>query len=125
MSGRKIFQWVRDVLAVFGLIGCLGVLLLFVAFALPWPGPSATPPAPGKPSLQDANWLLYAAGLDPNHAAVELRDSGQQVPGDEDGVLIQAWCLEAKRMPALDSSWGESDALDPLLARAVARALHA
>jgi hypothetical protein len=114
---------VRDVLAVFGLLGALAVFLLLVAFFLPFSRTSATPSASGKPTLQDANWLLYAAELEPNRATLELRDSGQQLPGDEDGVLVQAWCFEARRVPALDSHWREIEALDPLLSEAVARAL--
>jgi hypothetical protein len=125
MLGRTVFHWVRDVLAVFGLLSCLAVFLLFVAFFLPYSRPTPTVAAQGgKPTLEEANWLLYSAGLDRNSATVELLDSGAQPPGDEDGAWVQAWCLRATRMPVLGATWRAPQDLDPVLAHALAGALR-
>jgi len=114
---RNPYEWPRDIMAVFGAIGCSLVLLVFlVIFVASFNTPDYTrPPSPTPPPtipFAEADSLLNEAGIERAKQALELvgENPGEWIEGDRSN--IQLYCLHAPALP-VGARWLAPDKLEP------------
>jgi len=122
------YRWARDLMAIVGVLGCLLVAFVIALFWYHDSGRAYAPAATSKPrapTLEEASWVVYGAGLNGQREQIHLVDSGQTQPDEDGGGSVQAWCVRFDTWPTLDARWMRAGSLEPLLARTLGSTLDA
>jgi hypothetical protein len=113
---RGAYEWTRDIMAVFGALGCgLALLVVIILFAVARDMPNHDPAAvaPRLP-FAEADSLLNEAGIERAKQALELVGEN---PGDrveKDRSNIQLYCLHAPGL-RVGARWLAPDKLEPMM----------
>ena len=121
MNWRKAYEWGRDILAIFGLLGViLATLAAVLIYRMERDYQERADAPPPPPSLETARTMIEQAGIRPHDARRLIAGTN---PPLGLGPEVEAYCLEA-RVGAQDQGWQSIPPLDPLLADGARSALE-